>query len=111
MTAEFDDVAFDEEEDEVAEIDARGKRVQNVGGSGTSKKKPRHVGPMDAFVSPPKSTQIGNSGKGVQTINDAYKKELREKAHVDIARWMYEAAIPFNVVNYDSFNVAIQSIG
>ena len=113
MTAEFDDVAFDEEkEDEVAKVDARGKWVQNVGGSGTSKKKPRHVGPMDAFVSPPKSAQMGKSGNGVQTkINDAYKKELREKACVDIARWMYEAAIPFNAINYDSFNAAIQSIG
>ena len=52
LTVEFDDVAFDEEEeDEVAKVDAHGKRVQNVGGSSTSKKKPRHVGPMDAFVS------------------------------------------------------------
>ncbi|KAL4638941.1 hypothetical protein ACB092_03G182200 [Castanea dentata] len=80
--------------------------------NGTSKKKPRHVGPMDAFVSPPKSAKMGKSGKGVQTtINDAYKKELREKACVDIAKGMYEAAIPFNAVNYDSFNAAIQSIG
>ncbi|KAM3754067.1 hypothetical protein ACB098_03G139600 [Castanea mollissima] len=94
LTAELNDVAFDEEEkDEVA-------------------KKPRPVGPMDAFVSPPKSAKMGKSGKGVQTtINDAYKKELREKACVDIAKGMYEAAIPFNAVNYDSFNVAIQSIG
>ncbi|KAM3737671.1 hypothetical protein ACB098_09G074200 [Castanea mollissima] len=80
--------------------------------NGTSKKKPRHVGPMDAFVSPPKSAKMGKSGKGVQTtINDAYKKELREKACVDIARGMYEVAIPFNAINYDSFNATIQSIG
>ena len=66
MTAEFDDVAFDEEEeDEIAKVDARGKRVQNEGGSGTSKKKPRHVGPMDAFASPHKSAQMGKSRKGV----------------------------------------------
>ena len=64
LMAEFDDVAFDEEEDEVAEVDAHGKRVQNVGGSSTSKKKPRHVGPMDAFVSPPKSAQMGKSERG-----------------------------------------------
>ena len=51
------------------------------------------------------------SGKGVQTtINVSYNKELREEACVHIARWIYEAAIPFNVVNYDSFKVAIQSI-
>ena len=57
---------------------------------------------MDAFVTPPKTTQMGKSGKGVQTIiNDANKKELIEKACVDIARWMYEVAIPFKDVNYD----------
>ena len=51
------------------------------------------------------------SGKGVQTtINVSYNKELREEACVHIARWIYETAIPFNVVNYDSFKVAIQSI-
>ena len=59
LMADFDDMAFDEEEEEkVAEIDARGKWVQNVGGSGISKEKSRHVGPMDAFVTHlPKTTQ------------------------------------------------------
>ncbi|GAV89458.1 DUF659 domain-containing protein [Cephalotus follicularis] len=52
------------------------------------------------------------SEKGKQTtLNDAYKKELREKACADLARWMYEAAIPFNVINFDSFRVAIESVG
>ena len=52
------------------------------------------------------------SEKGVQTtINDAYMKELRENACVDIARWMYEAAISFNAVSYEIFNAAVQSIG
>ena len=45
------------------------------------------------------------------TINEACKKELREKAYRDIARWMYDAAIPFNAVNYPSFDVMIESIG
>ena len=45
------------------------------------------------------------------TINDACKKELRDKACKDIARWMYDAAIPFNVVNYPSFGVMVESIG
>ena len=42
LMANFDDMAFDEEEeDKVAEIDACGKRVQNVGGSGISEEKSR----------------------------------------------------------------------
>ena len=45
------------------------------------------------------------------TINEAYKKEARERTCSLIARWMYEAAIPFNVVTYPSFQPMIESIG
>ena len=45
------------------------------------------------------------------TINDAYKKEARERACSLIARWMYEATIPFNVVTYPSFQPMIEAIG
>lgn len=94
------------------EDNAPDKQVQNVGGSGTSKKKPRPVGSRHAVITLPLTTQMGRSEEGIQaTANDAYKKELREKACVDIARWLYEAGIPLDAVNYDSFKVAIQSIG
>ena len=45
------------------------------------------------------------------TINDAYKNEARERACMFITRWMYEAAIPFNVVTYPSFQPMIEVIG
>ncbi|RVW65946.1 hypothetical protein CK203_007238 [Vitis vinifera] len=45
------------------------------------------------------------------TINDAYKKEARERACTLITRWMYEAAIPFNAVTYPSFQPMIEAIG
>ena len=45
------------------------------------------------------------------TINDTYKKETREKAYSLIARWMYEAVIPFNAVTYPSFQPMIEAIG
>ncbi|KAJ9187043.1 hypothetical protein P3X46_002540, partial [Hevea brasiliensis] len=44
-------------------------------------------------------------------INEACKKELRKKACKDIAQWIYDAAIPFNAVNYPSFQVMVESIG
>ena len=44
-------------------------------------------------------------------INDAYKKESREKTCMFITRWMYEAAIPFNAVTYPSFQPMIEAIG
>ena len=44
------------------------------------------------------------------TINDAYKKEARERACMLITRWMYEAVIPFNAVTYSSFQPIIEAI-
>ncbi|RVW26820.1 hypothetical protein CK203_116641 [Vitis vinifera] len=56
--------------------------------------------------------QNQRSGKMNQTtINDAYKKEARERACMLITRWMYEAAIPFNAVTYPSFQPMIEAIG
>ncbi|RVW22676.1 hypothetical protein CK203_112270 [Vitis vinifera] len=43
-------------------------------------------------------------------INDAYKKEVRERACMLITRWMYEAAIPFNAITYPSFQSMIKAI-
>ena len=55
--------------------------------------------------------QNQRSGKMNQTtINDAYKKESREKACMFITRWMYEEAIPFNAVTYSSFQSMIEAI-
>ena len=45
------------------------------------------------------------------TINDAYEKEARERACSLIARWMYEAVIPFNSITYPSFQPMIEAIG
>nr|CAN61552.1 hypothetical protein VITISV_020996 [Vitis vinifera] len=56
--------------------------------------------------------QNRRSGKINQTtINDAYKKETRERACILITRWMCEAVIPFNVVTYLSFQPMIEAIG
>ena len=56
--------------------------------------------------------QNRRSGKINQTtINDAYKKETRERTCILITRWMCEAIIPFNVVTYPSFQPMIEVIG
>ena len=44
------------------------------------------------------------------TMNDAYKKEARERACSLISGWMYDAAIPFNAVTYPSFQPMIEAI-
>ena len=44
------------------------------------------------------------------TINDAYKKEARERTYMFITRWMYETVILFNAVTYPSFQPMIEAI-
>ena len=76
-------------------------------------KKPRQKGPIDHFFTPNAEmvVQSRRSGKMNQTtINDAYKKEARESVCMLITRWMYEAAISFNVVTYPSFQPMIEAI-
>lgn len=38
-------------------------------------------------------------------------KNLRDRACKEIARWFYDAGIPFNVANYPSFASMIEAIG
>ncbi|XP_020082516.1 uncharacterized protein LOC109706122 [Ananas comosus] len=120
---DFEDVDhFDdnEEEDDVAELSAKGKRIQSkssgcsIGSSKSAHKKPRQKGPMDLYFTPnaEKVIQDRKDGKMKQaTINEVCRKELREKACKEVARWFYDAGIPFNAANYDSFHVALEAVG
>ncbi|RVW92379.1 hypothetical protein CK203_032455 [Vitis vinifera] len=112
-----------EDEDFGEEINSR-TNVTNISNGGSnrgesggrifSSKKPRQKGPMDHFFTPNAEMVVHNrrSGKMNQTtINDANKKEARERAFMLITRWMYEAAIPFNAVTYLSFQPMIEAIG
>ncbi|XP_020690427.1 probable glutamyl endopeptidase, chloroplastic [Dendrobium catenatum] len=42
---------------------------------------------------------------------DAAKKEMRGRAVQVFSRWMYDAGIPFNAVNYDSFPIMVEALG
>ncbi|CAH1447076.1 unnamed protein product [Lactuca virosa] len=109
---DFDDYHGDEEEEDCVEV--TGKR-----GEGSSKqpprKKPKQKRPIDMFFTPKledalKGRKDGKGGKQ-QTINDVCRKELRAKACREIAKWFYDAAIPFNVATYDSFHIMVEAIG
>ncbi|KAL6502448.1 hypothetical protein OROHE_024453 [Orobanche hederae] len=116
---DFEDVdAFGDEDDEDVDESVGGSKFSK-GASSTSKsismvKKPRVKGPMDIYFAQnlAKVVEARKKDKGRQTtINEACKKELREKACRDIAKWMYDATIAFNAVNYPSFDVMVESIG
>ena len=78
-----------------------------------SAKRSKEKGSMDHFFTPNAEAVVQNrSGKMTQTtMNDAYKKEARERACSLISRWMYNATIPFNAVTFPSFQPIIEAIG
>ncbi|XP_057964619.1 uncharacterized protein LOC131155470 [Malania oleifera] len=120
LLPDFDDINHygEDEEDEVQEIDIRGKRVFTSDRSKrlyqSNLKKPKQKGPIDLVFTPDpkKAVQVRKEGKMKQTsINEAWKKELRKKPIGDFARWVYDAGIPFNAVRLSSFAVTLESIG
>ncbi|RWR92243.1 hypothetical protein CKAN_02145200 [Cinnamomum micranthum f. kanehirae] len=130
MLPHFDELANayeEDEEDDDVEVIERGKRplahgseVSSARGSTSistvsKTKKPKQKGPIDVFFTPNPDVVVQNrKAQGKQTridANDPYRKELRERACIRFARWMYDAGIPFNAVNCDSFGPMIEAIG
>ncbi|GMP25163.1 hypothetical protein CsSME_00002160 [Camellia sinensis var. sinensis] len=124
MLPDFDDTDMgDENEDEdVVEINVNQRSKLTSSGQGSSKSKtnlkmPKRKGPMNVYFTPNPKSVVKNrrdQAKGKQTkigANDPYKKEMRARAVQRFARWMYDAGIPFNAVNYESFGPMIEAIG
>ncbi|XP_042012124.1 uncharacterized protein LOC121760536 [Salvia splendens] len=99
---DFEDLTFgDDEEDD-------------VGNTTIKSKKPRTKGALDVYYDrvPAKGVQVQKLSKGKQqTINDVQEKELRDRACTKLAKWFYEAGIPFNAAKHESFKIAIESVG
>ncbi|KAK4423093.1 hypothetical protein Salat_1891900 [Sesamum alatum] len=74
-------------------------------------KKSSQIGPINLFFrkEPTEITQQ-RRGKEAYAMDEA-KKKLRENAIKKFARWMYDAGLPFNAVNYDSLGPAIEAFG
>nr|KAJ0213809.1 hypothetical protein LSAT_V11C400203300 [Lactuca sativa] len=71
-------------------------------------KKPRQKGLMDTYYTPNPQEIVK---RRQQTINEVCQKDLRDKVCRDIARWFYDAAIPYNIMTYDRFKVIVEAIG
>ena len=65
---------------------------------------------MDHFFTPNPKMVVQNRKNNQTTINNAYKKEAKERADILFCRWMYDVAIPFNAVNYASFQPMLEAI-
>ena len=78
-----------------------------------SKKAPRTLGPIDKFASSI-SLEICLSSKMTQeqqNISEALFKERTHTVQGYCARWVYEAGIPFNAIDHDSFKLFIEAVG
>nr|XP_019702101.1 uncharacterized protein LOC105033135 [Elaeis guineensis] len=79
-----------------------------------SLKKPREKALIDLYFTSDAEMVVQSRKEGKEkqtTINEVCKKKLRDKTCRELARWMYDAGIPFNVVNYLNFAVEIEAIG
>ena len=97
------------------DVSSGGSNGRGSGGSGSGSgsciKRIRQKGPMDHFFTPNPEMVVQNRKNTQTTIKNAYKKEATERADILFCRWMYDAAIPFNAVNYASFQPMLEAIG
>ncbi|KAL0452979.1 UNVERIFIED_CONTAM: hypothetical protein Slati_1276000 [Sesamum latifolium] len=84
------------------------KRNISCSGEGSSaastmaSKKQTQLGPINLYFTKESNEAMQQrKGKEAKVIDEA-KKKLRENAVQKICRWMYDAGLPFNAVNYES---------
>ncbi|CAN6552248.1 unnamed protein product [Malus baccata var. baccata] len=77
-----------------------------------SRKRPRTLGPMDRFASSinPDSSNEGSKKTRQQNIHHAIWKERAHQVDQYVARWVYEAGIPFHAIDNDSFKRVIEAV-
>ncbi|XP_057504011.1 uncharacterized protein LOC130787631 [Actinidia eriantha] len=117
MMPDFDEMdnELEDDEDDIVRTNRHGKSIQSSQSFIfvlPKLKKPKTKGPMDTFFTPNPDVVVQNREKQIKiNANDPYKKELRDRAVTRFIRWMYDAGIAFNAVNYPSFGPMIESIG
>ncbi|KAL0455577.1 UNVERIFIED_CONTAM: hypothetical protein Slati_0896900 [Sesamum latifolium] len=115
--------------DDVAEEEMRWKteqEQQNIAGckgniscsgeglsaaSTMASKKQTQLGPINLYFTKESNEAMQQRKEKEAKVIDEAKKKLRENAVQKICRWMYDAGLPFNVVNYESLGPAIEAIG
>ncbi|XP_075085470.1 uncharacterized protein LOC107761894 [Nicotiana tabacum] len=64
-------------------------------------------GPLNLYF----SAKQQEKGKGEEGLGLEAKKILRDRAVSAFAAWMYDAGLPFNCVNYKTFDKFIEAVG
>ncbi|XP_058184290.1 uncharacterized protein LOC131301839 [Rhododendron vialii] len=99
------------EEVNIVGDESEGDEIENVAVG--SKKRPYVLGPMDRYtdINPDSSDTSGFKKMRQPTINDSFWKEKSHKVSQYLARWVYEAGIPFHAIDNDSFKRFVEVVG
>ncbi|XP_021854344.2 uncharacterized protein [Spinacia oleracea] len=97
---------FDHDDDDEEEQDCE---IMNSKSSQQLRKKPKVKGPMDFFVTTP-SENVLKGRKDRKDIFGACEKQLRDKTCKAIAKWFFDAGIPFYAATYDSFKGMLDAV-
>ncbi|KAG5565101.1 hypothetical protein RHGRI_001107 [Rhododendron griersonianum] len=99
------------EEVNIVGDESESDEIENV--AVRSKKRPYVLGPMDRYTNtnPDSSDTSGFKKTRQPNINDAIWKEKSHKVSQYLARWVYEAGIPFHAIDNDSFKRFVEAVG
>ncbi|KAI8559243.1 hypothetical protein RHMOL_Rhmol04G0157300 [Rhododendron molle] len=80
-----------------------------------SRKRPHVLGPLDRYteINPGSSDTTTSGLKKVKqpNIKDAIWKKRSHEVSQYLARWVYEAGIPFHAIDNDSFKRFVEAVG
>lgn len=94
----------DDDDDDDEELSLPTKRGRDGSSHGSSTK-----GPMDCYFSKKQGAKgAKDGGKDIQKVA---RDILRDRAVSAFARWVYDAGLPFNCVNYETFGDFIEAVG
>ncbi|KAK4485199.1 hypothetical protein RD792_007824 [Penstemon davidsonii] len=114
-TPHFDEIMEQEIEErgdkEAREDRAHGKRPISSSRPPMVPKKPRQLGPINLFYNKQSDEDVHRKKGDLSNSFLEVQKKMRENAVQKFCRWMYDAGISFNAVNYDSFKSMIEAIG
>ncbi|XP_020264013.1 uncharacterized protein LOC109839951 [Asparagus officinalis] len=117
--------------DEVDEVEEQAQATRNKGneqltstskssslstrGRGSVGSSTKRKGPIDSFLSFDPELDVAKDDRRRKlrqtSIKEGLNKDVVAKGHQDIARWWYQAGIPFNVVQLRSFRIMLKSVG
>ncbi|TXG48575.1 hypothetical protein EZV62_024450 [Acer yangbiense] len=91
----------------LAGIEEEEEEVEGLG----IRKRPHFLGPLDKFATKitPEASMSASKSVRQQHINDVLFKERTHSVHRYVARWVYEAGVPFNAIQNHSFTAMMEA--